>query len=392
MSGQGNDIEDPVVARIAHIVDAKRRDNADILSGLTVAEEAWEELTKEIDTAIGQEFDLMGLEQESVLAAMARLDNPDLGASGEGFTFAGRIVERSSRIGVPQILVRIVPVGEEQQPVPQRGTKEQPLVEVVTEASGAFRAVIPTGPQGGGDRLTIRVEARERPENPPIGGTDRRTVAVQPGGVEQIEITVPRSEGVADRMAAAKSARDSIDETIASVEQRLESMRAAHTATTRFTDLTRDGLKELSEALAAEPPLVVVAWVPIAGIERVEPDGPAGPVDPVGPVGPAGPAGPVDPVGPVGPVGPAEPAGPLDSVGPVERGGTAQHAPVTSTSLEEIHGIGPRRAELLRKAGIPDVEAFVRTPIEELRELLGDLAQDAEEEAQRLLDQRRARP
>ena len=62
------------------------------------------------------------------------------------------------------------------------------------------------------------------------------------------------SAGIADRITAAEAARDSVEETVASVERRLESMKAAHTATTRFADLTRDGLRELSDAMATEPP------------------------------------------------------------------------------------------------------------------------------------------
>ena len=71
------DIDDPVAARIARILDVKRRDNAEVLSALKVAEDAWERLNKEVDTTIGQEFDLLASERDAVLAARDRLETPD---------------------------------------------------------------------------------------------------------------------------------------------------------------------------------------------------------------------------------------------------------------------------------------------------------------------------
>jgi predicted flap endonuclease-1-like 5' DNA nuclease len=43
----------------------------------------------------------------------------------------------------------------------------------------------------------------------------------------------------------------------------------------------------------------------------------------------------------------------------------------TSAPLETIKGIGPKTAEKLRAAGIPDVETFLRTPGEKLVEVAG---------------------
>ena len=93
------DLDDPVQARLARILDAKRRDNADLLSALKVAEDAWERLNKEVDTAIGQEFDLISLEQTAVLAARDRLDNPNTDPADTNFVFAGRVFDATSKIG-----------------------------------------------------------------------------------------------------------------------------------------------------------------------------------------------------------------------------------------------------------------------------------------------------
>jgi predicted flap endonuclease-1-like 5' DNA nuclease len=90
--------------------------------------------------------------------------------------------------------------------------------------------------------------------------------------------------------------------------------------------------------------------VPITGVEPVPP-----------------PPGPVTPPAPPEPPEPPEPPG-------------------TSTSLEKIDGIGPRLAEKLRDAGIPDVETLVRTKFETLAEILGEeRAKAALEAAEKLL-------
>ena len=112
-------------------------------------------------------------------------------------------------------------------------------------------------------------------------------------------------------------------------------MKAAHTATNRFADLTRDGLRALSDAMATEPPPIPES-VEITGVD---------------------------------PLVPAE--------------------PTRSTSLEEIDGIGPRRAETLRAAGIPDVERFVRTNPDRLIPILGrETTKDALVFAEKLLSRR----
>ena len=102
------DLDDPVQARLVRIFDAKRRDNANILSALKVAEDSWERLNKEVDTAIGQEFDLISSEQTAVLAARDRLDNPDTDPADKNFVFAGRVFDATSKTGLPQITVRVL--------------------------------------------------------------------------------------------------------------------------------------------------------------------------------------------------------------------------------------------------------------------------------------------
>ena len=82
----------------------------------------------------------------------------------------------------------------------------------------------------------------------------RVSLVLTSGGVEQVDLPVKQSRTVGGNVAAGESARDSLEATIETVQQRLESMQAAHTATTRFSDLTRDGLKELSAAMATDPP------------------------------------------------------------------------------------------------------------------------------------------
>ena len=91
------DTVDPIAARIARILESKRRGNAEMLSALNVAEEAWERLNKEVDTAIGSEFDLLTTEHDAVLAAKDRLENPDAEPTDKGFVFTGRVFDRSTR-------------------------------------------------------------------------------------------------------------------------------------------------------------------------------------------------------------------------------------------------------------------------------------------------------
>ena len=328
---------DPVAARIARLLDIKRRDNAEVLSALKVAEESWEGLNKEVDTVIASEFDLLATERDAVLAARDRLEDLDAEPSENGFVFAGRVFDRATEAGLPQLLVRVTR---------ERDTTGDPLVGVVTDAGGMFRALVPAqllDPEGRPEEVRLDALAPNRPR--PIG-TLRLTVAMRVGGVEKVELPVGRSPGVAERVSAAEAARDSIDETVASVARREASMKAAHTATTRFADLTRDGLRRLSDAMAGDPP-PIPASVPVTGVEPVP--APPGPVTP-----------------------PAPPAPP--------------EQPTTSTSLEKIDGIGPRLAERLRDAGIPDAETFVRTKFETLAEILGEeRAKAALEAAEKLL-------
>lgn len=332
-----SDVQDPVAARIARILDAKRRGNAEILSSLKVAEESWERLNKEVDTAIGHEFDLVASERDAVQAARDRLEDPGKEPSDDGFVVTGRVFDNTSKVGLPQILVRVMA---------DRDVAGEPLAEAVTDAAGAYRAVVRAELfDPAGDQTAVRVEAMQ-PADGRIVARARLALVMRVGGVEQVDLPVKATRGVSDQVVAGEAARDSVEETLASVELRLASMRAAHTATTRFSDLTRDGLKDLSAAMAADPP-PIESSVPIPGIDPVAPPDRPTPPDPDEPQ--------PDP-------------------------------PVTSTSLEEIPGIGPRIAKKLRDAGIPDVETLVRFPPEKLAEILGEeLAKKAIQAGEELL-------
>jgi len=313
------DLDDPVQARLARILDGKRRDNADILSALKVAEDSWERLNKEVDTAIGQEFDLISSEQTAVLAARDRLDNPDTDPADKNFVFAGRVFDATSKTGLPQITVRVLR---------DRDQPGEPLATAITDAAGAYRAIVPPEQfDQSGAATPIRVEALQAGAARPVA-LQRLSLVLTSGGVQQVDLPVKQSRTVGGNVAAGESARDSIEATIETVQQRLASMQAAHTATARFSDLTRDGLKELSAAMATDPPVVV--------------DDP--------------------------PTPPPEPE-PEPEPEPDTR----------STPLEKIPGIGDKFADRLRAAGIPDVETLVETPIEKLADILGsaDLAKRA---------------
>src|SRR4051812_37998080 len=298
------DLDDPVQTRLARILDAKRRDNADILSALKVAEDSWERLNKEVDTAIGQEFDLISSEQTAVLAARDRLDNPDTDPADKNFVFAGRVFDATSKTGLPQLLVRVLR---------DRDQTGEPLATAITDAAGASRAIVPPEQfDQSGAATAIRIEAMQAGAARPLA-LQRVSLVLTSGGVQQVDLPVKQSRTVGGNVAAGESARDSIETTIATVQQRLASMQAAHTATARFSDLTRDGLKELSAAMASDPPVVVVD------------DQPTPPPEPV-------------------PAPEPEPEPEPDT---------------RSTPLEKIPGIGVRFADRLRAAGIPDVETLV---------------------------------
>jgi hypothetical protein len=322
-----NDLEldDPVQVRLARIFDAKRRDNADILSALKVAEDSWERLNKEVDTAIGQEFDLIGSEETALLAARDRLDNPDTDPDDKNFVFAGRVFDATSKIGLPQITVRVLR---------DRVDTGEPIATAITDAAGAYRAIVPPeqfGPSG--EETAIRVEALQAGSPRPVA-LKRISLVLSAGGVQQVDLPVKRIRPVGGNVAAGESARDSIEAAIASVKQRRESMQAAHTATSRFSDLTRDGLKELSAAMESDPP----------------------PIDP----------------------------GPPPEPGP---GPGPEPPPTRSTPLEEIPGVGEKIAGKLRDAGIPDCEALVATDFDRVVEILGEaLAKRAVEGAKKLLE------
>lgn len=326
--------DDPVVARIARILEAKRRDNADVLSALRVAEDAWEELGKEVDTAIGDEFDLVNAEQQAVQAARGRLVEPEFEPSEQHFVVVGRVFERDSQTGLPQVLVRITR---------ERSDAAGPVAEVVTDAGGAFRALLAVADGGPNAAASLRLEALTSTGGRPLAVV-RRDVRLEAGGVERVDMPVARTRGIADRVTAGEAAGESIDEAIAAIELRLDSMRAAHTATTRFSELTRDGLRELSDALAVDPPPVT----PAVPLDATEPfalvDGP--------------PPSPTQPE-PKPPQPQPEPPQPEPKPPPVP----------PSTPLEDLRGIGPQLAQRLREAGIADVEALVDADFDTLVEV-----------------------
>jgi hypothetical protein len=307
------DTTDPVQARIARILDAKRRDNAQILAALKVAEDAWDGLNKEVDTSIGAEFDLLSSEHDAVLAARDRLDSPDTEPVEEGFVIAGRVFVAATKVGLPQILVRVVR---------DHDTTNDPIATAITDAAGAYRAIVPPeqfNPQGA--ETPVRVEASQALVAKPIA-IARFSVVLAAGGVQAVDLPVKQIAPVGGAVAAGEAARDSIDETVATVEARLASMKLAHTAATRFADLTRDGLKELSAAMATDPT----------------------PIDP-------------------GPPPPPPPPEPEPEPEP--------QPPATSTPLEKIPGVGDAIAGKLRDAGIPDCEALVAADFDKVVEILG---------------------
>ena len=52
-------LEDPVIRRMQRILDAKRRENERTIGALDRLDESWESMNKELDEAIGSEFELM---------------------------------------------------------------------------------------------------------------------------------------------------------------------------------------------------------------------------------------------------------------------------------------------------------------------------------------------
>ena len=330
------DRDDPVQARLARILDAKRRDNADILSALKVAEDAWERLNKEVDTAIGQEFDLTSSELTAVQAALDRLDSPNTEPTDKSFVFAGRVFDAVSKIGLPQMTVRVLR---------EREQTGDPIATAITDGAGTYRAIVPPEQfDPSGEATAIRIEAIAAGGARPVA-LHRMSIVLTSGGVERVDLPAKQSRAVAGKAAAGEAARDSIEATIETVKQRLKSMQAAHTATARFSDLTRDGLKELSAAMASDPP----------------------PIDP-GPTPPAPGPGPA-------PEPPFEP----------EPQPEPQPQP-TSTPLEKIPGVGEKIAAKLREAGIPDCEALVAADFDKVVEILGpELAKRAVAGAKKVL-------
>ena len=165
----------------------------------------------------------------------------------------------------------------------------------------------------------------------------RVSLVLASGGVQQVDLPVKQSRTVGGNVAAGESARDSIEATIETVQKRLASMQAAHTATARFSDLTRDGLKDLSAAMASDPP-------------------------------------------------PIDPGPPRSHRSRARSEPEPEPRPTTSTPLEDIPGVGERIADKLRDAGIPDCEALVATDFDKVVEILGEaLAKRAVEGAKELL-------
>ena len=186
-------------------------------------------------------------------------------------------------------------------------------------------------------RASVQVEVATAPGARPLGAAKVDDRDAGRAGSSASTSACAAGGGIEDRITAAEAARDSVEETVQFVERRLESMRAAHTATTRFADLTRDGLRELSNAITGDPP-PIPSSVDIVGIEPLTPP-----------------------------------------------------EPLWSTSLEELEGIGPKRADTLRTAGIPDVETLVRTKPDRLVAILGrERTKDTLDAAERLLRRRGA--
>lgn len=335
--------DDPVCRRIARILDAKRRENEEVLGALKAVDDAWEGLNKEVDATIGTEFDLMEAEREAVLAAKKRLDKPRTEPVDEGFVLGGKVRDVEKKAGLPGVLVRLVR---------EKDGEEEVLAETLTDQMGNFALLVPKAKlraptaRRGGERL--RIEALSKAGERPLF-TLKKSLVLEAGKVEEVELKVPSGPKIEDRLTAAETVRDSVEESLQVVERRITSMKAAHTAVSRFAGLTRDGLKALREELAVEPPEIVAA-VPVAGIEpEPSPGGAPSPPEPAPEPAPPEPRPTPRPVLPRRPT-PAEPP-----------------------RLEDINGIGPARAKKLRSAGIVDVQDFIEADNRVLKRILGDL-------------------
>ncbi len=258
--------DDPVCRRIARILDAKRRENEKVLGALKAVDDAWEGLNKEVDAAIGTEFDLMEVEREAVLAAKKRLKKSRVVPVDEGFVLGGKVRDDDKKVGLPGVLVRLVR---------EKDGEEEVLAETVTDQMGNFAGLVPkaklSAPTAGRGGETLRIEALSKAGERPLFTMKKRLV-LEAGKAKEVDLEVRAVRKIADRLTAAETVRDSVEESVEVVERRIASMKAAHTAVTRFAGLTRDGLTELREELAVEPPKIVAA-VPVAGIEPEPPKG-----------------------------------------------------------------------------------------------------------------------
>ncbi len=256
--------DDPVCRRIARILDAKRRENEKVLGALKAVDDAWEGLNKEVDAAIGTEFDLMEVERVAVLAAKKRLKKSRVVPVDEGFVLGGKVRDDDKKVGLPGVLVRLVR---------EKDGEEEVLAETVTDQMGNFAGLVPKAklraPTAGRGGETLRIEALSKAGERPLFTMKKRLV-LEAGKVKEVELEIRSVRKIADRLTAAETVRDSVEESVEVVGRRIASMKASHTAVSRFAGLTRDGLTELREELAVEPPKIVAA-VPVAGIEPEPP-------------------------------------------------------------------------------------------------------------------------
>jgi hypothetical protein len=307
-----SDTNDPICGRLAAIIEDKRHDNDEAIGSLKTLESKWKSLNKELDVDIGAEFNLADVERTEALTAKDKLDKVTVLPSDDGFVLGGRIVDQQKKAGLSHVAVRLLR---------GKGTKTEVLAETVANQTGGFAVLVPKAllREPGAATESIRIEAVAGPGMKPITVVEK-PIAMKSGKAETIEIALPTTKKTADRLNAAKAFKDSVIQNLDGVEAKITSMKKAHTALTKFAELTRDGLRDLRSDLAAPAPRIAAA-VPIGDLE------PPRPIQ-----------------APVGVPTPAEPAEVKEDKGPAKKEAAKKRAPRKSPPK----GSAPKKA---RKTG-----------------------------------------
>jgi hypothetical protein len=330
---------DPVCKRLERLVEVRKTANEEALGRIKFLTDSWGPLNKTLEVDIKDEFELMDLENQALDEALGDLEENRTRPVEGAFTIAGKVLSEREKIGLPNVNVLVL----------QRiGKKSKLMVKGITDNLGNFVFRLGDETFDGNDRSELEVEYQVFAGDGTLLHSEVQPLTRRLGGIGRVMLAVAETDVVSDQLEAGKAVRDSILDSRNLIASRVENMRGAHDALAKMTGIVRDELDALHEALTVPPPEIIeVITPPSPEDDQPEPE----------------------------PDTPEEPVPSTDE--PSDKGEKEDTEPERPKrellKLEEITGIGPSRAKILKKAKIKDIPTFIDTDNKTLTELLGRL-------------------